>query len=294
MNSEKVCRAMEIFVSTGGFKDLDFFEAANLLAEFEIRAFEFSAGRQIEKKELMSKLQKSTEKYKIMLHNYFPPQLGAPVLNLGSLNPEVSESSKRFIRESINLTGELGIDTFGVHAGFLVDPSSAELGNLIRVETLYSRSESFKQFTANVFELSDYAAKKGVKLLVENNVLSDANFKNAKVNFLLLDEPEEILEFFAQFQGEIGFLLDVGHLKVSSQTLGFDLDEAMASLKHLVAGYHLSENNGYADDHRTFGPDAWFLKHLNREAKFATLELHTHNLDDIANCWRLMESITNA
>ena len=48
-----------------------------------------------------------------------------------------------------------------------------------------------------------------------------------KDNPLLLTNPKEITNFFKLLPKDIGLLLDVGHLKVSSKSENFDLKKAI-------------------------------------------------------------------
>ena len=93
-------------------------------------------------------------------------------------------------------------------------------------------------------------------------------------------DPDEIELVLGELDGNVGLLLDVGHLKVSSLTLGFDLVEAMSRLLPLAEGFHLSENGGMADDHLSFGDDAWFLPHLLGREDFMTIEVHSTRFED--------------
>jgi sugar phosphate isomerase/epimerase len=57
---------------------------------------------------------------------------------------------------------------------------------------------------------------------------------------------------------QLGFLVDVGHLKVSARTLGFDPIAFIEQLADKTAVFHLSENDGLTDTNQLFGNDVWF------------------------------------
>jgi sugar phosphate isomerase/epimerase len=133
---------------------------------------------------------------------------------------------------------------------------------------------------ANLGSLGEHAREAGVRLLVENHVLAAFNLERFDENPLLMADPDEIELVIAELGGNVGLLMDVGHLKVSSHTLGFDLPEAMARLLPLAEGFHLSENGGMADDHLSFGDDAWFLPHLVGRQDFMTIEVHSTRFED--------------
>ena len=66
-------------------------------------------------------------------------------------------------------------------------------------------------------------------------------------NTTLMADPEEIDFVMNRVPKNIKFLLDVAHLKVSSNILNFDLSEAYDRIKNFVAAYHLSDNDGMND-----------------------------------------------
>ena len=106
----------------------------------------------------------------------------------------------------------------------------------------------------------------------------------------MLVEVEEILNFLDGMDNEIGLLLDVGHLNVSSKSLGFERTRAILELREVAEGYHLSENNGLADDHLALEQDFWGLDYLGSEAEFVTLEIHSQDLTEMFNSINLLKS----
>ena len=101
--------------------------------------------------------------------------------------------------------------------------------------------------------------------------------------------PEEIFQMMDLLNEDVGFLLDVGHLKVSGHSLDFDYMKALILLNERVIGYHLSDNEGIADDHLKFNKDSWFLGKLNKNAQFATLEIHSQILEEIQSSINLLK-----
>ena len=102
-------------------------------------------------------------------------------------------------------------------------------------------------------------------------------FSVFKTNPLLLTTPSEILNFFKKlkyYKLDIGLLLDVAHLKVSSKTLGFNLQKAHRDLSKIITAYHLSDNNGFQDSNQKFDKKSWFWKNLKKKVKFFTIEVY--------------------
>ncbi len=271
---------MEIFCSTGGFKTQNFYDTASAFLDVGINNIELSAGK-IEL-DFHSKLQFLNSRANLMLHNYFPPAADPIVLNLASTDDEIAIKSLNFYKEIISLSAMLSSPTVGIHAGFLLDPPAKELGRTLSRSKLFSRDQAMSLFVKRVKELSAYAAMKDVRLLVENNVLSKGNFETHGCNILLLADGVEIVEFLKELEGGVGLLLDVGHLKVSSNTLQFDLLHTFHLLEEFTEGYHLSENLGESDDHFGFDLDAWFVPLLNPQIAFGTLEIDNLDAPDIA------------
>jgi sugar phosphate isomerase/epimerase len=266
---------MEIFCSTGGFKTRDFFESSQAFLENGIRNIELSAGTV--RPDFRKRLKQLNTEANLMLHNYFPPANDPLVLNLASLDNEIANRSIDFYRELIRLSASISSRYVGIHAGLLLDPKVNELGKVIKPKELFPRDQALNLFYGRIEALSRYASNLEVRLLVENNILSKGNFDTHGKNILLLADEVEIAEFMTSLGGKLGLLLDVGHLKVSSNTLQFDLVNAFQLLEKFTEGYHLSENLGESDDHFGFSMEAWFIPLLNPNIAFGTLEIS--NLD---------------
>lgn len=216
----------------------------------------------------------------IMLHNYFPPPKDPFVLNLASADPEIAKRSCDLVTLALDLSAEFGASHYAVHSGYCLDPAVSSLGRPLQGAVSGSRQRAVDALVANLSSLGEHAREVGVRLLVENHVLAAFNLEKFDENPLLMADPDEIELVIAELRDNVGLLMDVGHLKVSSHTLGFDLPDAMARLLPLAEGFHLSENGGMADDHLSFGDDAWFLPHLVGRHDFMTIEVHSSRFED--------------
>jgi len=262
-----------IFVSTSGTSG-DSLEQAQKLFEADFPNIELSGGSHVQNVE--SRLRELAHSgANLMLHNYFPPPQTPFVFNLASQNAQIVEQSLDLARRAIKLSSEVGARHFAVHSGFLLDPKPEQLGKPISSSPLIDRQFALLDFQKRIQVLADYANRLNVRLLVENNVLSKKNLQNFGTNPFLLVEVEEILNFLDGMDNEIGLLLDIGHLNVSSKSLGFERTRAILELREVAEGYHLSENNGLADDHLALEQDFWGLDYLGSEAEFVTLEIHS-------------------
>jgi hypothetical protein len=109
----------------------------------------------------------------------------------------------------------------------------------------------------------------------------------------VVDATHEIAKFFQSVRKDVKLLLDFGHLKVSSNTLGFDLSSAVSRIQPWVGGYHLSENHGELDDHLNFDANAWFFPYLDPRVDFATLEIKNSRPEDIYKTWKMTHEKVN-
>ena len=71
-----------------------------------------------------------------------------------------------------------------------------------------------------------------------------------------------------QIPKTVGILLDLGHLNISSNLLSFDresfLDKFLTKFGHLLKEVHISENNGFLDQHLSLNKDSWQLNALKK------------------------------
>ncbi len=125
-----------------------------------------------------------------------------------------------------------------------------------------SKEQSKEIFEDSLAFLINAAAPLGVSLLVENNVLTRQNMESWGQDSLMWTNAEEIKHWLlSKFEGHLGLLLDVGHLKVSSKTLGLDFAGELGELAPLAKGLHVHGNNGEVDSHSApyFDSTIWGL-----------------------------------
>ena len=217
------------------------------------------------------------EKYKLnfLVHNYFPPPKDDFVLNLASWDDAIFGRSLEQLRRSIRLVHLLGADKFGFHAGFYVDISVEEIGKAISASNLSNTKQAYERF-CNGFNLIKSESKE-VEIYIENNVYSKINYDIYGLqNPLMLTSPAE----YKELQQHIDFilLLDIAHLYVSSQTLGFDFDSHLDQMTMETEYIHLSDNDGYHDQNAAFTSNSKLLNKIKKKYlsnKTITLEIYT-------------------
>ena len=276
-----------IYISTGGFNKKSVIEVIKLLSKNNIRAFELSGGIYTENLEL--KLKKLSSEYKFIVHNYFPPPQNPFVLNLASLNENIYQRSLNHIKKSIELASFIKSPFYSFHAGFLIDPKVKELGKTIKSNYLYDRDKCLERFIYSLKLLSNYASKYKIKLLVENNVITESNLRKFGSNPLLMTDIKSTKELVESFDENLYFLVDVAHLKVSANTLNFDACSYLEIFKNKIGGYHLSDNNGLSDSNKEVSKNSWFWPHLRRDLNYYTLEVYNPDPDILFSQLKLAE-----
>ena len=261
-----------IFISTGGQHQKTAAETAMDFYSYGIAGVELSGGAfsATYQTDLLALPQELT----LQVHNYFPPPANPFVLNLASNDAAIAEQSMHHVRKAMNLSVLLRNPVYSFHAGFRINPHVSDLGRELGRYSLINRDIALELFGELVATLAEEARREGVILLIENNVLNLANLETYGEDPLLLTHPDEIDGFMARMPSNVGLLLDVAHLKVSANSLEFDLIHAHETLKKWIRGYHLSDNDGTADSNEHVHSDSWFWKVLMPDLDYYSLEVY--------------------
>ena len=266
---------MSVYISTGGFKNLNFLETAKLFKKNGIDNIELSGGAYTN--DVRKKLSQVNKFANVQLHNYFPPPKKSFVLNLASLDEKIFKRSNKHIIDSMKLCSMLGKKYYSFHAGFLCDIKPSELGKKIKKKKIFPRNACLVKFISRIKNLSIKAKKLGVKLMIENNVLSSNNLKEFKINPFLMADPEECKYVLDNVPKNVGLLVDVAHVKVSSKSLNFKAKKMFDLNSERIFGYHLSDNDGLRDSNKTFHSNSWFWKYLKNDKKYYSIEVYDND-----------------
>jgi sugar phosphate isomerase/epimerase len=261
-----------IFVSTGGRRDQTAIQTALDFYQAGIRHVELSGGSYSNQFEKDSQLLPAD--LMIQVHNYFPPPVAPFVFNLASEVEEIANLSINHAQTAIKIASTLERSIYSFHAGFRINPHASELGKKLETRQLMKRSDALDLFMERVCHLSKYAEGLGVQLLIENNVITQSNFNRFGEDPLLMTDPVEIISVMREMPKNVGLLVDVAHLKVSSHALKFDLVNAHDRLKPWIHGYHLSDNDGSVDSNEPILASSWFWEYLLRDLDYYTLEVY--------------------
>jgi sugar phosphate isomerase/epimerase len=225
--------------------------------------------------------------FDLIAHNYFRPVPNEFIINLSSTDDEILRRSISYVREGIEFCSRHGIDRYTFHSGFRVDPDE----NLrFEAKEAPSASSCMETFVDSLERILPYAEERGVSVAVENNVVGSKHVVGGEPAVLLAD-TEEFEEFLERV--DVDVLLDVGHLKVASETLGFDRESFLELVGPHVSNVHLHTNDGNGDDHRPVEPGDWAFDVWQRFADDATttVEARFDDVGTLASHLRILSKV---
>ena len=156
---------------------------------------------------------------------------------------------------------------YGIHAGYLSKAIEGKDGTFI-FDKNQNYLETLKRSSQFINSINKYFEKNKIKLLIENL------FPGVKVNSSLFCTFEQIKELMDLIPDNVGLLLDLGHLNISSNFFKFSkqsfLDKYISNYKDRLLEIHISENNGIKDEHLTLKQDSWqysFIREIFNETK---------------------------
>ena len=268
-----------IFISNQCIKRSDIIEAIEAISEISPN-IGLSGGYQYDEALLERLIEiKAKKGLNLLIHGYFPPPMEHFVLNFAN----TGEQTRDFVRETMKFIRALDIEYYSVHAGFKRDFD-------IKDEILLNPKG--QQYTLRgIYENIEWFTKEfpDKKLALENLYPN-----NQDTDTCLLMHIDEIVELINMNENAY-FLLDLGHLKISSRLLGFDYLDAVDILfeKHgsRILEIHLSENNAGYDDHFLVYPDN--IQHkivkkyahiINRNRINIVIESRNSSMDGLFKC----------
>jgi sugar phosphate isomerase/epimerase len=141
--------------------------------------------------------------------------------------------------------------------------------------------------------LGEYSGKRGIRLAIENNVVSRMNLIDGKNELLLGATADELLEICEAVGSDtLGILFDVGHARVTASALGFDERAFMRQVDAHILGFHLNDNDGLTDSNLLFDEDAWFIPALRETARRAmVIESYALTVQQLKKAITLVQSL---
>lgn len=239
-----------IYVSTACIKKNSIKEIIQMLAKYGIHNIELSGGTSYSdniEKELINL--KDLYGVRYACHAYFPPPKVPFVINLASCNDAIYQQSINHYTQCIEMLKLIGCRTLSIHAGVLIEIGPAEIGKKLSGKIIYDEKKAYERFCAAYIYIDKLCAENGIKLFLENNVLSAENYKQFKHhNYMMMTDYDSIMKMKKELDFKL--LLDLGHLHVSANTLGLDYSRECGLLAKHIKWIHISENNGISDEHK--------------------------------------------
>lgn len=272
----------KIFVSTGAFGQISVDELLKTSFNNGVVNIELSSGAyydQTMKKDLL--YAKVAKTHRFLVHNYFPIPRNPFVLNLASENKEILELSREHCQSAIQLTAELGAEFYSVHAGFCFHAQPEHLGRNQRKLDRFPKAVGYHIFLESLNLLSKNAQEYGLKIAVENNVVTRENLNN-NINDLYLGATGEDLQSLMADLGDpnVKLLIDLGHLNVTANSMRFDPVGLIEKVASDIIAFHISDNDGLNDRNLPVTETAWFWPSLKQFKNDAYFILEVYNLDE--------------
>lgn len=287
---------MKPYLSTGAFRTRSLPEILRQCAELGINHLELSSGVAYQPGLLDTVRSAPRTAMRFLVHNYFPPPAESFVLNLASSDPQILRRSLEFCKAAIDLSAELGAPFYSAHSGFAFNLTPEMLGKP-EAQSKISASQSYEAAYAAFLEsarmLAGYAASRGLKFLIENNVVSPRYLERAGANALLMSTAEEIVRFLQDANDpNLRLLVDVGHVNVSATALHFEREQFIERVAPYIEAIHLSGNDGVTDANQPFDASAWFFP-LLKEFVLTPLVIEVYHLSpgQIQAQYRALEGI---
>ena len=280
---------MTIYISTGGLKFLSAVQAVESLYKNDVKEIELSGG--LYHPNLIKDLGKFVDKgLKFQIHNYFPPPKKPFIINLASEDKEIRNLSLNHVFEAIRSCRVIDANYYSFHAGFLCDFNISEIGKKINKRKLCNRSKSIDLFLESLNKISKFAEDNGILIMVENNVLSKKNLLEFDESPFLMCDTDETLKIMHNSPKNIHLLIDVAHLKVSSNSLNFDPGLYFSKCNNFIKGYHLSDNNGLSDTNNVIREDSWFWKYLKKDLNYFSLEIYGETISSLKKIKKICQT----
>ncbi|URQ69309.1 sugar phosphate isomerase/epimerase [SAR86 cluster bacterium] len=276
-----------IYVSSSCVKNQFIWQSVETLAKNGFKNIELSGGTERDSR-YIKHLHDLKEKFNLnyRCHNYFPPPEEHFVMNLASDSDEIYSKTINIINESIKLSKIFGATEYGFHAGFLIDISTSEIGKSVMGRDLFDRKEANNRF---IERFKNIDVQDGIRLYIENNVVSMNNYSNfGNQNCFLLTSYEDVEAMKSKL--DFNLLLDIGHLYVSCNTLGKDFDQEFNLLSQLTDYIHISDNNGVSDENKRLKKGSKIHNALlasNLKDKTFTLEIN-NDIEGLTDSYNIL------
>jgi sugar phosphate isomerase/epimerase len=286
----------KIYVSTNAFRESSFASIIENCRRYKIYNIELSYIDAVDDDDIERLTHWGNNmEFQFLIHNYFPMPRDPFVLNLASHDKRSLALSLAYCQKAVDLSAALHAPFYSVHAGFCFSASPEHLGRTVVGAHLIPKEEARRIFIGSLQNLADYARKKNVCLAIENHVVEAKNLVEGENKYFLGATAEELLDLLTGIQREnVGLLVDLGHLKISANTLGISPENFIRDLSPKIMALHFHENDGIADEHSIIFRDSWFWKPLHENLAgdiYCILEVKGIETEEITRQVQLISSM---
>lgn len=276
-----------LYISTSCIKNRTIIETVEELSRITPN-IELSGGSEYDP-DLLDRLNKTKKEKNInfLIHSYFPPPEDHFILNFA----DRSEKTRQFVKETMGYAKSLDIAYYSIHAGFKKTYTFAK-------ELLFDAGDKNPFVLEDIEKNIDWFTKEfsDKKIALENLY---PNNSNKECCFMMhIDEIVWMLDKYSN----IYLLLDLGHLKISSRSFGFNYLDAVELLfnkySQKILEIHLSENDGIQDDHFIVHSDSIQYMILRKYACIVgqnginiTIESRNATVKEIGECFILINNV---
>lgn len=281
----------DVYVSTNVLPGRTVAQVLEVAGRWGIRHIELSSGL-AHHPDMISVLEGAQGRFHFLVHNYFPPPKKSFLLNLASGSSDIRGRSLMLCKEAIDLCARVGSPFYSVHCGFAFDGDGDLLGNAGQLDRpRIDLTEALSHFFASLDQLIAHAGKNGVGLIIENNALASFALIDNTNLICLGADIQGLDDIFNRYDPmDLGLLLDIGHAKVSGNSLGFAVSDMVERFADRIVAIHVSDNNGIDDQNRPIRPDSDLLPLIKKLPMPRVLETCGLERDDLLEQIRLLKS----
>ncbi len=209
------------------------------------------------------------KKVNFTFHNYFPPPKESIVLNFLTRDKKLKKECESIISKSITLAKKTKVSTYAFHPGYLREANM----NIKGYFDFYGKKRMSKSMSLKIFknEFYNFYKKLNIDKKKQSTFIGLENlFPNSDgTNDSFMCTYEEIKSIFNSEKFKktnLCLLIDLGHLAISSNKLGFDrydfLKKVVENFGDRIFEVHISNNDEQRDLHERITKNSWQLEAL--------------------------------
>lgn len=229
--------------------------------------------------------------FEYSVHNFFPLSDTNHLINIASADSNSLAKTLNVALGAVDICHQVSGSFYGMHAGFRSDVTASTLGVPLEYSAITPFEQAHETMISTIQKVCDHAEPLSIDVLVENHVLAPFNLIEGRNELLLMCDRDEAVRMCKDVdRSNFGVLVDLGHLRVTCQTLQTDPLAFIDAVEPWLKGFHLSDNDGTSDQTLPFDDNAWFKPVLKN---FTNLPwVIESNVADVQEMSRLVDLVT--